>query len=40
MFGAELAMFVLMIGVPLGILLCLWEFVAGLFGLDDYDDDN
>ena len=40
MFGAEIAMFVLMLGVPLGILACLWEFVAELFGLNDDDDDR
>ena len=38
MFGAEIAMFMLMVGVPLGLLACLWEFVAELFGLHDDDD--
>ena len=40
MFGMEIALFMLMIGVPLCILSCLWEFVAVLFGLHDDDDSK
>ena len=32
-------MFVLMIGVPIGIIWCLWGFVAALF-FGDLDDDE
>ena len=40
MFGAEIAMFALMLGVPICIIMCLWEFLAALFGIDGWEDDD
>ena len=40
MFGMEIAWFMLMIGIPLGLLSCLWEIVAVLFDLHDDDDSK